>query len=376
MLSLDNIFFGTAIHGAALVVLLFFNAHANRTANRLLAILVALLTITMWNMYTLTAQSGQPKRVFDVYIWAIPLLWAPFVYFYIGEMTRQKRVKDQKVLIHCLPAILLGLAQIPLHFFQDTANGILITTILSKTAVVLLFPQVFLYFSLSVRLLKKYRQNLLEQFSSLEKINLVWLYVVLGVFSLILLIDYSMNIPATLFNEARPWFYNWIVLTEALTVYVVGYLSLRQPEIFLGTNSAPDTPNPTIEKYLNSPIDNTLGTELADNLDTLMKKKKLFLRNDLNLTDLASEMGLAPHHLSQVINQHRYKNFYDYVNGFRIKYAADFLIANGKTNLTTLAFEAGFNNRVSFNNAFRKLTNKTPTEFSREYKSSITKQQH
>jgi AraC-like DNA-binding protein len=86
---------------------------------------------------------------------------------------------------------------------------------------------------------------------------------------------------------------------------------------------------------------------------------------------LAKEAGLSPHHLSQVINQHKHKNFYDYINGYRAKYAANYLRVHGKTNLTRLAFDCGFNNRVTFFQTFRKHTGDTPTNF---LKSSINKE--
>jgi AraC-like DNA-binding protein len=122
-------------------------------------------------------------------------------------------------------------------------------------------------------------------------------------------------------------------------------------------------PKSKSEKYVGSPLDDRLGTELADKLDLEMKQRQLFLQNDLSLTDLADIMGLSTRHLSQVINQHRHRNFYDYVNSYRAHHAANYLVSHGKTNLTRLAYESGFNNRVSFSKAFRSHTGQTPTEF-------------
>jgi AraC-like DNA-binding protein len=198
----------------------------------------------------------------------------------------------------------------------------------------------------------------------MEKINLIWLRTLVVLFSLVLACDMALNIPAIFFGTVRPSFYNAVILAEAGTVFAIGYLSLRQPEILAGKSLAqPVTSTEGAEKYLGSPVDEALGAELADNLDRLMDDSELFLENGLTLKDLAKEAGLSPHHLSQVINQHRHKNFYDYINGYRAKYATNYLRKHGKTNLTRLAFDCGFNNRVSFFQAFRKHTGGTPTNF-------------
>lgn len=183
-------------------------------------------------------------------------------------------------------------------------------------------------------------------------------------FSVILACDMALNIPSIFFGVLRPTFYNAVILAEAGTVFAIGYFSLRQPEILAGQSLIQSTNSPDgADKYLGSPVDETLGAELADNLDKLMDERKLFLENGLTLKNLSREARLSPHHLSQVINQHRHKNFYDYINGYKARYAANYLQSHGKTNLTRLAFECGFNNKVSFFRAFKKYTGETPTSF-------------
>jgi AraC-like DNA-binding protein len=213
-------------------------------------------------------------------------------------------------------------------------------------------------------LLQTYSAALKESYSALEKINLVWLRTILVLFSVVLLADMSINIPVAFFGIKVPDIYYAVLLAEACAVFAIGYLSLRQPEILAGVSlTAADTPKSKPEKYVTSPLDDQLGRELADKLDLEMEQRQLFLKNDLSLTELADIMGLSTRHLSQVINQHRHRNFYDYVNSYRAHHAANFLVSHGKTNLTRLAFESGFNNRVSFSKAFRSHTGQTPTEF-------------
>ena len=176
----------------------------------------------------------------------------------------------------------------------------------------------------------------------------------------------SVNIPAVFLGADMPALYDLILLAEASAVFAIGYLSLRQPEILAG-HSLITVPPSTSIKYCGSPVDTKLGAELANKLDDLMEQQQVFLRNDLKLAELGELIGLSTHHLSQVINQQRHKSFYNYVNTYRARFAADYLLKNGKTNLTRLAFESGFNNRASFNNAFKRYTDLTPSEFLKKH---------
>jgi AraC-like DNA-binding protein len=60
-------------------------------------------------------------------------------------------------------------------------------------------------------------------------------------------------------------------------------------------------------------------------------------------------------------------SFYDYINQYRIEEAKNKLSSSISNNLSysisDIAYQCGFNNRVSFYKAFKKITRTTPTEF-------------
>ena len=96
-----------------------------------------------------------------------------------------------------------------------------------------------------------------------------------------------------------------------------------------------------------------------------MDNQKLYLDEKLTLPKLASELDILPNYLSQVINERYGKNFYDYINTFRV---AEFqkIIQDPKKRhytLLTLALECGFNSKSSFNKYFKKSTGQTPSEY-------------
>ena len=98
-----------------------------------------------------------------------------------------------------------------------------------------------------------------------------------------------------------------------------------------------------------------------------MRQKKPWLENDLRLPKLAKIVGTPTHHLSQVINEQFNLNFFDFVNKYRIEEAKKLILDEKTKHFTFLriAYDVGFNNKTSFNSAFRKHAGMTPTEFRR-----------
>jgi len=377
MIDVETIFLGAMLNGLALATLLLFNAfpRAHRIANILLAALVGLLSLTMWNMFVLRSDQTRLVHLLDVYLWFTPLLWAPFVYLYVGQLTGLRLTTLPRVIRHGALGVFFGVLQIPLHLWRDTVGGQEWADILRHAAVALVYPQIALYTILSLRVLAEYRANAMQQVSTLARVNLRWLYAIIVIFAGFLAIDGSFNVPAAFLGTARPFVYDLVIVAEALAVFAIGYFSLRQPELIYGLSiEVPQICETSEEaaKYLGSPIDETLGAELANQVDEIMERDKVFLFNELTLADLAEAAGLSPHHLSQVINQHRQRNFYDYVNSYRAAHAVAYLEKHGKSNLTRLSFSSGFNNRASFNKAFKKLTGITPSSFVQSRSSSAS----
>lgn len=126
--------------------------------------------------------------------------------------------------------------------------------------------------------------------------------------------------------------------------------------------AGPDDPQP---KYARSALSATRARRIRDELEAYMRAERPYLEGALTLRDVASRLGVTPHHLSQVINQELGRNFFDYVNDHRVQEAKRLLLDPAKRNLTVLAigFEAGFSNKASFNTAFRKFTETTPSAF-------------
>ncbi len=87
----------------------------------------------------------------------------------------------------------------------------------------------------------------------------------------------------------------------------------------------------------------------------------------LTLGAVARAVGASTHHLSLVLNRDVGQRFFDFVNAYRVEDAKRMIAASGTPRtVLEIAFESGFNNKTSFNAAFRKFTDTTPTEYRRK----------
>jgi AraC-like DNA-binding protein len=118
------------------------------------------------------------------------------------------------------------------------------------------------------------------------------------------------------------------------------------------------------KRYEKSGLDASKMDEYVVMLTAFMKKSRIYLDPDLSLETLASRTNMPRHHLTQLLNDRIKKNFYSFINEYRIGEAIDRLNNPAvHVNILSLAFECGFNSRSSFNNYFKKITGSTPTAY-------------
>ena len=102
--------------------------------------------------------------------------------------------------------------------------------------------------------------------------------------------------------------------------------------------------------------------ELVEKIRNLMTLEKVYQEATYSRKDLAQELGVAEHQLSRVINTGFEMSFSDLINRHRVD-EARYLLRTTDEPVSTIAFDVGFNSLASFNRVFRKLADKTPTEY-------------
>ncbi|EFK34336.1 Chb operon repressor [Chryseobacterium gleum] len=281
-----------------------------------------------------------------------PIVFYFSVLFYTNPSFTFK-ITDIKFLL--LPAAFLGcLIMVKLGY----------ETPFQYISIILILIQAFFYTLLSYITIRKHQRRIQQFSSNTEGINLNWLEYII----LVMLIVNIIYIIYNLFYDPKSlnFFINTVFL---LVIYWVGYYSMKQREIYpleekqreelISINE--DSGSEEVKRKL---ISDEELLKIKISLQTLMEVQKPYLDSELNLIRLAEMLSVSTHHLSYVINTGFGKNFFQYVNEYRVDYAKKLLKEpDSKLSILGIAYESGFNSKTSFNTTFKKVTGQTPSEF-------------
>ena len=232
-----------------------------------------------------------------------------------------------------------------------------------------IYLQLWGYYFLNRKALRGYREKLKQSQSSIEKVRQAWItyclttllicYSILGI--LFFLMHHEIFLPI---NKI-------LTVILALILYSVGYRTFSRPEIFATLPLLRPEKHEILvdelagEKYQKSGLSEQKALTKFETVEHLMKQEQLYLDPELDLKGLAGRLDVSPHHLSQIINKGSQRNFYDFVNHYRLEAVKALLRSPDHDHRTvlTLAFETGFNSKATFNRFFKKATQQTPSQF-------------
>jgi len=126
-------------------------------------------------------------------------------------------------------------------------------------------------------------------------------------------------------------------------------------------------------KYQKSVLSDVQKQELLQNMISLIEEEKYFLNPHFTIDEFSKEINTNRGYISQIINEFFKTNFNNFINEYRVKETRKLLIDPKYDNysLEGIASLAGFNNRVTFNTAFKKFTGVTPSFFKKNSRESL-----
>ncbi|MDW3193766.1 MAG: helix-turn-helix domain-containing protein [Cytophagales bacterium] len=105
-------------------------------------------------------------------------------------------------------------------------------------------------------------------------------------------------------------------------------------------------------------------SEIADKLKELVEGQQVYRNSELTLAGLAEQMEVKPYLLTRTLNDLAKKSFTDYINEYRVHELEQLVKdpSNDKYTLLSLAHQAGFNSKSSFNRAVKKHLGIPPSQ--------------
>ena len=293
-------------------------------------------------------------------------LYGPLLYFYFKRITQQYSFKKIDFL-HFLPTLLFLIYIIPIYSLSAQAKldimvesaqlgqnagdskDMLIIVILKLTSLI-----IYGFFIRKVYLKSEGNKGVSNDNKSWQK-NIYGLHL----FYIVTYAIYGVLIVNHVFSGI---FYHIPIVFMAMMVLYLGYSANVQPNVFSGLYSMD---NKLFFKYEKSGLTESLSNELKEHLMRLFDQEKIYKESDINLGALAERLNTTRHNASQVINEHFEVSFHELINKYRIQEAKKILDQNYQKNMNIIdvAYEVGYNNKVTFNKAFKKETHLTPSEY-------------
>ena len=357
------------IQGSFLAFIILRTKHGNLKANKYLSLLLLCFAVSLINIPLIRMKLYQHRFYLLNYPLNLTFLFGPFFYLYVRHLTDRSYLLKKNDLWHFLPFSTVFLYFLK-FYLSDTAfkTYYVETMILSKhipakhydfiIVIVLAQIHMWLYLWCIHRLLTHHKKQVKQLFSTIDNISLDWLQFFLRTFMVSYII--FLLLSAIIFTDYRNVMYGVLGVIVTVTIFILGYKGLKQPELLFTVESF--TPN----RSPSSPPELTKNAhEYLKQLDTILLQENLYKNPDLTLVDLANRLSIPRSTLSQIINEAAKMNFYDFINHYRVNAVTELLTNPEYNHLTivSLAAEAGFASKSSFNRAFKRFTGMTPTEY-------------
>lgn len=228
---------------------------------------------------------------------------------------------------------------------------------------VLQFVHTAAYIFQSYRETKQIKGVAKQQHSSLLSARIRTLeYLHLSAFVIILLCSAFVGyiFGTTMWKRNMDYLY---VLPMLVLVFGLAYRAMKYPNSVLVFAATTEKTGP---KYARSGLSETDKRKYLQKLETKLAEEKVYRNNELRLADLAEEIGISSHHLSQIINEEKQQNFFDFINAYRVEEAKKRIAQVDGQTLLAVAYEVGFNSKNSFNSAFKKREGMTPSSYRKQ----------
>lgn len=370
---------------ALIVFSIFIINHKKRSSDTILSWLPIWIFIHLGSgflLHTLFPNAEIHKQYYTF----ITLIYPPLLYLYAVELSGRHNRNRRKAFYLFIPAIVAAIVYFSIAGYIIAHNG-------KTPALIIQYNKWIGYLAMVMYplfgILSIYETRFISNFWHAEKQLVRFIAIVYySILACFLIIMYNNSLPAAerFISDAHLWgriFTYSGLLSICLAIGRVKVLSLmhthvpglqteknieeviEQPVTEVAAATEETLPGSSSVRKSILPVDQQ--SQIAKQLKQWMEEKAVYKDAELTLDKLAETMNLSRHHLSETLNQYLGQSFYQLINEYRIKEVIRLIDESrkNKTNpvILSLAFEAGFHSKSSFNQYFKKVTGDTPSAY-------------
>jgi len=363
------------------VILLWLYGQNKKYLNALLA--TGICGLAWYAMIFLLTSTGNIKFYPLLFNKGLPLYYAigPCFYLYLkGELNPEFSKFKKKHLLHFIIIIPALISVMPYNLLDIEQQQLIVNRAAKdihytfSTAKYIVEPWHWFTFPLSA-LTYSILQIRLTYIFARHKRNIKtirWAYIFSGLLTLIFSGMLVLNI-AILRNANDAYFIlhrSPLILSLALTFLLLSLSFFLNPETIFGLATKSDNFNISgsdLEDITNSEKRKTrpVDEKLIEQVEHRIMEKEIFKQAGLTMSELAAQLDIPNHKLSDFFNKHYQSNFNTHINNLRIAYIKKRLDSGDwkQYTLEAIALEAGFSSRNTFFIAFKKVMDKSPSAY-------------
>lgn len=382
---------GTA-QGVLLAVVLTLKRRGNAQAHGWLALLILGFTSLLVEMLVIRSgrffynSHGHVVPLLTPVTFALGPLYFTYTRILLGDHPSRRH------LVHfVLPLLaLVNLLPTYLHIIADRSPLTGATLIAGKTQLLSVSPylemslfilSLVVYASLSRRYLSRYEDALEANTSASDTVYAGWLRKLATVVIAVAVVTALVLVGMLTARHHVQGFELAMALAFSLIVHATGVITLWQPEVFASSTlpahghestetraQVHEPPRAAEARYERSRLTPDARASLAARLVAHMETKRPYLDPELSRSDLATQLDISPHVLSQLLSEGIGESFFDFVNRHRVEEVQRRMLAGESRHLTmlALALDSGFASKASFNRVFKKLVGQPPSAWLRD----------
>ena len=361
-----------SFQGVLLFFLLFYD-HKTTAASKTLGLYCLVLGLAFFLPFITFDVTYDAFNPLAAWLFFLPVLYGSLLYLYCRKVVFNAPFKRVD-LVHLLPLLACYVLNADALFFYHEEMRLWIVGSPAPTqrlwfSEYILFGVALAYCVATGLLIRRYHQQASDTLSNFNPAIFQWLTAL--VISLIVIFMVKGVMAFSNFATLT-----MLVLSDAMIVLIIYVIALKQwrnPEFFVIDSSGD-------ENVLNQPItpseyesvgvvDEETRVVMYEEITRHIEEEQCYRNSQLTLSTLADAIGISPHHLSEVLNQHAGQNFNYFINAYRVKEVCDALRAKSSATVLDIAFQAGFSSKSTFNTIFKKFTGVTPTQYRQEHQS-------
>ena len=318
----------------------FFIRKNNGLLSKLVALLMAVLGLQcLKDLFFLSPHNGFAGISWHI-MSAVDMIAVPLYAFILVELCRPSSLNIRSMVFQELSFV------VPISLFVVTHDVVFYYAVVIWAAVYGSAYAVWAIFTIP-----KYHALLKQRFSYDENINLNWLRIILGSFSIILSLWIIDCLIVNIYIEAL-YMLGSLITWMSICYFIYKHESVIDELSDSDANDITDT----------SDSGKTDMSEIGVRVTALFCNERIYLNPDLKLSDIAKAIGTNRTYVSTFFNKEAGCTFYDYVNRLRIDYACNLLVSS-RESLSQIAEKSGFNSSQSFIRVFNKIKGVSPTKY-------------